>query len=309
MKRADAQYLGAVFVFLFLSTVFFGCGNPADKLVSAKETAAIPVRIIKVPLQDLDKVLEYVGNIKAKDEALVYPKVGGKIIEKVKEEGDTVKKGEAIVYIDRDQVGLKFEKAPVESPLSGTVGRILVDIGSQVFAQTLLTSETSQTPVALVVDMDTMKINISLPEKYIPKIKLGQEAKIIVDAYPDEEFLGKISMISPVLDTDTRSASIEITAENKEHRLKSGMFAKVRLSLEKRLSIPVIPQESLMGKGDETYVYVVENNKAVLTKVKADIQQGPYVGIKDGLKGGEMVVILGQQRLSDGAAVRVEEVQ
>jgi membrane fusion protein (multidrug efflux system) len=100
---------------------------------------------------------------------------------------------------------------------------------------------------------------------------------------------------------------IEIAVENADHRLRSGMFARVHLVLERRQGIPVIPEEALIGKGDQFYVFVVENNVAVLTKVQVDIQQGPYIGIKEGLKGAEKVVIMGQQKLSDGAEVRIGE--
>ncbi|MFH0838658.1 MAG: efflux RND transporter periplasmic adaptor subunit [Candidatus Omnitrophota bacterium] len=258
----------------------------------------IPVRAMKVALRDLNKMLEYVGDIKAQDEALVYPKVTGKISEKVKEDGASVSKGDAIAYIDRDEVGLKFEKAPVESPLSGIVGRVYVDIGSNVSAQT---------PVALVVSMDTVKIDLNIPEKYLPALSLGQEARVTVDAYPEEEFIGSVTKISPVLDLETRTAPIQILIDNKEHRLKSGMFAKVKLIIDRHKNVPTILKEAIMGKTPDCYVYVIENNKAVYRRVTMGIREGAYFEILDGLKENESVVIIGQQRLKDGALVNVEE--
>jgi multidrug resistance efflux pump len=122
----------------------------------------------------------------------------------VKEDGSPIKIGEVIAYIDRDEVGLKFEKAPVESPLSGTVGRIYVDIGSSV---------TAQTAIAYVVSMDNVKTNLNIPEIYLPKINVGQAAEVFIDAYPDEKFIGIVTKVSPVVDLDTRTAPVEITIE------------------------------------------------------------------------------------------------
>jgi RND family efflux transporter MFP subunit len=258
----------------------------------------IPVRVAKVKLENLQVVLEYVGDIKAQDEAVVYPKVSGKIIKKVKEDGSVVAKGDAIVYIDRDEVGLKFEKAPVESPLAGVVGRVVVDIGSNV---------TTQTPVALVVNMDKVKIDLEIPEMYLPQVLLNQEAKITVDAYPQAEFIGKVIKISPVLDKGTRTAPIQIEIDNKDHRLRSGMFARVSLVLNEHKNIPVIMKESLIGREPDIHVYVVEDKKAVLKKIVLDVRQDERVGIKEGLKEGDLVVVLGQQRLHEGAQVMVEE--
>jgi membrane fusion protein (multidrug efflux system) len=278
------------------ASLLYGCGKGAAKI--AKKDSAIPVKIMKVALEDLDKALEYVGNIKGRDEAVVYPKVSGKIVEKVKEDGSPVLKGDVIAYIDRDEVGLKFEKAPVESPLTGAVGRVYVDIGSSV---------NPQTAIALVADMTEAQINLDIPEKYLPHVSVGQDAEIMVDAYPGEKFIGKVTMISPVVDLATRSAPIEIMIDNRDSRLQSGMFAKVRLIIEKIIKSPVVIREAVIGRDPDTYVYVVVDNKAVLRKVLFGVRQGPYVQASAGLEEGESVVVMGQQRLRDGADVITEE--
>jgi multidrug efflux pump subunit AcrA (membrane-fusion protein) len=288
---------------VLLLLIFFISGCGLIKLEGRKprvEKAAevIPVKVSRIKFKNLEETLDYIGNIKANEEAVVYPKVSGKIIEKVKEDGALVKKGEAIAYIDRDEVGLKFEKAPVESTLSGVVGRFIVDIGVNV---------TPLTPIAFVVDMDKIKINLDVPEKYLPKISLGQEAKISVDAYPDEEFVGKITKISPVVDLSTRTAPVEITLDNPQHKLQSGMYARVQLVVETHKDVPVILKEAIIGKEPNNYVFVIENKKAVLRNISLGIRQGPYYEIKTGLKEGDLVVTMGQQRLYEGVEVLVEE--
>src|SRR3989338_934471 len=131
-----------IFIAALFLILIFGCGRKADK---GNGPEVIPVKASRARLEALSEALEYIGDIKAKDEAVIYPRVSGKVIEKVKEDNSPIKKGEEIVYLDRDEVGLKFEKAPVESTLTGVVGRVYVDIGQNV---------TIQTPIALVVDMD-----------------------------------------------------------------------------------------------------------------------------------------------------------
>jgi len=291
------KILKAFFYILFFICAVIAISGCGRKAVLKANNETIPVKVMKVKLENLDKSLDYVGDIKGQDEAVVYPKVSGKIVEKVKEDGNPIEKNEVIAYIDRDEVGLKFEKAPVESPLAGTVGRIYVDIGSSV---------TPQTPIALVANMDKAEIDLNIPEKYLPNVSLNQEAEIAVDAYPDEKFIGKVDMISPVVDLQTRTAPIEIVIDNSDHRLQSGMFAKVKLTIEERKNVPVILKEAIIGREPNTYVYAIDNNKALLKKVTLGIHQGPYFEVIDGLKEGDMVVILGQQRLRDGADVSVE---
>ncbi len=281
---------------IITSIIFLGCQK---KEIKKQETPQIiPVKVSRVELKELVESIEYVGNVKAEDEVIVYPKVSGKIIEKIKQDGSPVDKEEIIAYIDRDEVGLKFERAPVKSPLAGVVGRIYVDIGSNVG---------TQTPIALVVNMDKVKINLDIPEKYLSKVTLGQFAKISVDAYSGDCFMGLITKISPVVDLITRTAPVEITLDNPGHLLKSGMFAKVNLIIEKHSNVPVILKESVIGKEPDTYTYVVEDKKAVLRKISLGIRQGPYYEVKEGLKEGDAVVIMGQQKLYDNAPVNAEE--
>ena len=283
-------------ILLMTASATIGCGKARER--KAKDEA-IPVRVMKVERKDLNKILEYVGNITGQDEAIVYPKVSGKIVEKVKEDGSYVRKGEAIAYIDRDEVGLKFEKAPIESPLTGTVGRVYVDIGSSV---------TPQTAIALIADMTQAEIDVDIPEKYLPKVSLGNKAEITVDAYPEKIFKGQVKKISPVVDIATRTAPIEIVIDNNGRKcLQSGMFTKVKLIIGENKNVNVILKEAVLGKEPDTYVYRVENNKAVLKKVKLGLRQGPLIEVTEGLKEGDFVVIMGQQRLRDGCLVTAEE--
>jgi membrane fusion protein (multidrug efflux system) len=282
-------------ILMLVSFILAGC-QKQDAVMKSEERQIIPVKVKIVELKDIYRTLEYVGSIKAEEEAVVYPKVSGKIIEKVKEDGSAVEKGDALFYIDRDEVGLKFEKAPVESPIEGVVGRIYVDIGANV---------TAQTPVALIVYMNKVKIDLNIPEKYTSQVLVGQNADITVDAY-NEKFKGEVTKISPVVDMDTRTAPVEIAIDNQGHMLKSGMFAKVSLIIGESKSVPVVLKESIMGKAPDAYVYVIEGSKAALRNVELGIRQDGYFEVTDGIKKGDAVVVMGQQRLKDGIDVKID---
>ncbi len=279
---------------LFFSFSIAGCGQGAK---GKEEKGTIPVRVMRVEPKTMQNTLDYVGDIRAENEAVIYPKVSGKIIEKLKNEGDTVAKGDIIAYIDRDEVGFKFEKAPVESPMNGIIGRVYVDIGTQV---------SPQSQIALAVHMDNVKIDLDIPEQYLPRISIGQTAQVSVQAYPNEKFTGTVSRISPVLDLETRTAPIEIVIPNPEHALKSGMFAQVELIIDERKNVPVIVKEAVMGKEPGVYIYAVNGNAAHQRNIKLGIRQGAYYEVLEGVKEGDLVVVMGQQQLYDGAPVNIE---
>jgi membrane fusion protein (multidrug efflux system) len=87
------------------------------------------------------------------------------------------------------------------------------------------------------------------------------------------------------------------------------MFSKVSLVLAEHKNVPVILKEAIMGKVPNLYVYVIEKQKAVLRKITLGIRQGPYYEVSDGLREGDLVVIMGQQKLYEGAQVITEEEQ
>ena len=271
------------------------CGNKDTKKTAV---AAVPVRCIRLEARDLKRTLDYASSIKAQDDALVYPKVTGKILEKLKEDGSAVNKGDIIAYIDRDEIGFKFKKSPVDCPLTGIIGLVYVDKGDSV---------SPQTPIAFVVNIDNVRVSLDVPEKYLPAMVLGQKADISVDAFPSQIFTGKVSKISPIVDLQTRTAPIEIFITNPEHKLTPGMFARVKLLLEEKKEIILIPKEAVIGKKPNTIVYAIDGKIARQHKVKTGIRYGGEVEIEAGLTAGESIVIMGQQRLRDGAEVVVEE--
>jgi membrane fusion protein, multidrug efflux system len=276
----------------------FGCQKKEAISVKDAPSEAIPVKVVTVKSETMQEFIDYVANIKAQEETQVFPRVTGKIIEKVKQEGDPVTKGETIALVDRDETGLKFAQAAVESPIAGVVGKVLVDVGANV---------SPQTPVALVVDMEKVKIFLDVPEKYLPSISFGMSATVGVEAYPDEIFTGTIVRISPLVDIATRTCQVEIAIDNEEHKLRSGMYAKVKVVTREYKDAIALLKEAVLGREPQQYVYVVKEQKAQLREVKTGVRQGPYLQILEGLQQGDKVVIMGQQRLREGAAVLVED--
>jgi multidrug efflux pump subunit AcrA (membrane-fusion protein) len=270
-----------------------GCGGREAK----KSVEVVPVRCMRVETRDLKRTLDYASSINAQDDAMIYPKVTGKIIEKLKEDGAAVNKGDIIAYIDRDEIGFKFEKSPVDSPLTGIIGSVYVDKGDSV---------TPQTAVAFVVNLDNVRVSLDVPEKYLPIMTMHQSADISVDAFPGQIFTGKVSKISPIVDLQTRTAPIEIFIPNSGHKLTPGMFARVKLMLEEKKQIKLIPKEAVLGTAPDIIVYVVDGKIARQRKVKTGIRDGGEVEIEEGLNVGDTVVIMGQQRLRDGVEVLAE---
>ena len=283
---------------LFARRIFFikPQSVPALRKRAVEKTT---VKAEPVERQDLDLILTYVGSLKAKDEAVVFSKVGGKLSGYVVNEGREVGKGQPIALIDRDETGLKYELADVDSPISGIVGRTFLDKGANVIAHSV--------PVAVVLDMDEMVVKLNIPEIDIPFIKRGLEARLKTDAYPAEDFTGEISKVSEVADALTRTFPVETTVPNPGHRLKSGMFARIDISAASHSGVLAVTQDALVKEDSQYYVYLVNDSTVRKIKVKPGIRQSNKIEILEGLEENQKVVVFGQQGLRDGSEVNVAE--
>lgn len=250
---------------------------------------------------NIEEIISLNGDIRGLREVEVYTRVSGKLIKKIKEEGDSVEKGEIVALIDRDEPALGFTKAEVKSPIEGTVIRYYVDIGDSVIPQEPMPQE----PVVNIAYMDKVKIVVNVGEKDITKLRKGEKVRVSVDAYPEENFLGRVVKVAPAVDPRSRKLKVELEIENKDHRLKPGMFADVEIIYNEHSNVLVVPRISVLEKEGRTILFTVEDGRAKLREVKTGISDEEKIEIVEGLSEGESVVIEGNYGLIDGAKVEV----
>jgi multidrug efflux pump subunit AcrA (membrane-fusion protein) len=272
-------------------SILSGC-HQAEKKDS--RLASFPVREEKVARRDLEETLTLVGTIKARDEATLFSRVPGKLMKNLVREGDRIAKNASVALVERDEVGVKYEPAPVPSTLTGVVARVYLDRGANV---------TLETPIALVVDQGEVLVRAEVPERYAGKVSVKQDIRVKVDAYPDRVFQGKVSRVSPVVDATTRSTYMEASLDNAGGLLRSGMFAKVVIVIGKRDNALSIPLEALT-EGSKT-VFVDQEGKARPRELGIGLRGEKFVEVQSGLSEGETVITFGLFGLKDGSALEI----
>jgi membrane fusion protein (multidrug efflux system) len=274
------------------------------RFLSNSKNAKKGVEPVPVTVSDVKKVLieeemQLTGDVRGQNEARLYPKVPGRLLRKLKDAGDIVKKGEVVALIDRDEPGLKFEAAEVTSPLGGVLTRYFLDLGQNV---------SPATPVCEVAVISPIKIKVSVTERDFPRVQIGMAATFTCDPYPGEIFKGRITKMSNAMDEGTRSADVEIEAANPGNKLKPGMFANVNIIINSRPGALAIPRDALAATGETKYVYVVDSSsKAHKKEIQIGIVREKDAEVLMGLSEGEKVVTLGWYNLTEGALVNVVE--
>jgi len=187
-----------------------------------------------------------------------------------------------------------LDESAIKAPISGTISERYMDKGD-------IASLTK--PFVTIVNIDTVKVIAKVPERELENVRLGQKAIIKPDAYPGEEFTGKVTNISPIIDTSSQTCDIEIEVPNQNQRLKPGMFTRVELTVSEDKVTLVIPADSFINEGEDNYVFVADNGKAVKKKVTLGISDGTKTEVISGLNLGEQLIIAGQSSLKDGTPV------
>jgi len=272
------------------------------KEVEVKEEIP-PVKIQVVKTSPLTETLNLTGDIKGIEEIDVYPKASGKLVDVKVKEGQKVTSDQVLAVIDRDIDGVRFQLAEVTSPVRGIVGRIYLDKGARVSPPD--PGPGMGTAILRIVNMDQVKVVVNVIEKDFAKVKLNQKATVSVHAYPDEIFSGKITLISPTISPTTRTASVEITIPNKNHRLKPGMFGQVDIIIREKDDAILIPTYAVLEHSEVNRVFIVAKGKASSEVVQLGADQGELVEVVSGVDVGDSLVVAGHHKISSGEAVRV----
>ena len=190
----------------------------------------------------------------------------------------------------------RVAKTVIRAPFSGTVGLRQVSPGAYVKAGS---------DIVRLEGIGSIKVDFRIPEVYMAKVRPNQEISLRLDAYPGEEFHGRVYAVEPVIDEKTRTILMRARIPNKSNKLKPGMFARVVVTLENRPNAILVPEQAIWPQGQDIYVFRVVEGKAALTKITIGNRQPGQVEIVHGLNPDDIVVTEGQMKLRDGAPVMV----
>lgn len=327
---------------LLAAAVLCSCNGNKDKKAEIVEELPI-VELDVAQLRDVQQNKSYTATVEADNTNNIASSVPNRIEKIYVEVGDKVRKGQTLVTLDRasidqlkvnldntqreydratqlleigagtqqsvDQLkaqldGLKsqynnlLENTVLVSPINGVVTARNYDPGDLTGNLPVLTVGQTQPQV---------KVIINVTENDFTQIQAGKPVTVTFDAFPGEEFGGKISRIYPTVDPNTRTFKSEILVSNPDGRILTGMFARVNIPLGEEQSV-VVPDRAVVkqtGSGNK-YVYVFKDGHVSFNKVELGQRIGDSYELLSGISEGDSVVISGQSRLADGVAVEVK---
>lgn len=199
----------------------------------------------------------------------------------------------------------QIAKKNVQAPFSGRVGIITLNPGQFI---------NSGDKIMTLQTIDPIYVDFTVPQSVVAQIKKDQVVNLIADAFGTQVFKGKITAISPKIETNTRNIQVEAVLPNPEKKLLPGMFANVKVDTGEKVKYLTVPQTAVTYNPYGSIVYIVKETAAQDGKAKLEAQQvfvttgltrGDQVAILKGITAGDTIVTSGQLKLKNGTPLIV----
>ena len=332
------------FISLFILSLLLSCsGEKKDSAQTETVSNKAIVRIETVSAQDVEQISEFTATVEANISNNIAPQNPVRIEKLFAEVGDHVKAGQLLVKMDEtnlkqtkiqlDNQELEFKRIDELYKVGGAsksewdAAKMQLDVKQTAYdnlvENTFLLSPingvitarnydngdmySGGSPVLVVEQITPVKLLINVSETYFTKVKKGTPVDVKLDVYGDEVFTGTINLIYPTIDATTRTFQVEIRLDNKDQRVRPGMFARATLNFgtAENVVVPDLAIAKQAGSGDR-YVFVYKDGKVSYNKVELGRRMGTEYELKSGVPDNSQVVVAGQSRLVNGMEVEVE---
>jgi RND family efflux transporter MFP subunit len=189
------------------------------------------------------------------------------------------------------------------APTSGYVSKRLIEPGD---------TASPRRPAFEIVQMDSVEVNVGVPETDVHLVRIGQKADVTVPALPERSFQGTVRVISVSADPNTRTYMTRISVANPEHVLRIGMVAVATIRGDRSKSWMTLPGEAVVRDpqgATQVFVYYPEQKRVYAKRVEIGGIVNKDLEIESGLSGDELIVLAGQTKLRDGLVVSPSEQQ
>ncbi|MDX2443542.1 MAG: efflux RND transporter periplasmic adaptor subunit [Bacteroidales bacterium] len=349
------KFLSRLTALTLILLSLMNCNRPEENVDTE---LAVPVSIMEIKLQSIEKYINTTGTVFATQETELKSEIAGNYLLSKNPStgrsfklGDRVKEGQVIVQLkdkeyenniaieskrlnqeiseqefskqeslhkkggvtlrelrnsevsyinakyEYENALLRLEKLQIKAPFSG----VIVDLPYN----TPGTRITAGQSMVKLMDYKKLYMEINLPEKNIQEAQLNQEVMITNYSLPDDTLSGRISELSPVISTETRTFKGKLLIDNPELKLRPGMFVKADIIVDHKDSTVVIPKNLILSSSSGNRVFIVDQGTAYEKKIDIGLDNLEEAEIIKGLEVNEKLVIKGYETLRDRSKVKV----
>jgi membrane fusion protein (multidrug efflux system) len=198
---------------------------------------------------------------------------------------------------DLEQIKVKYHHGFPRSPITGIINHLYVDAGEFI--------DTGK-PIADIVNIDRIKINVRVPELDIRFVLEGQTTPVRIDAFPERALNGRVDFVAFKADPATKTFLVRTLIDNSSGDIRPGMIARVVFVRRVITDALVAPLFALVDKGGERLVFIEKDGVAQSRTVSIGVIEGDRVQITEGLNAGDHLIVKGHTEVEDGIKVMVQ---
>ncbi len=289
--RANQQAVLCAKIAGYLTTIAVDKG---DRVAAGQELARLEVPELQADIvkfrSDVKVAATELGRLQAaqkKAPDLILPSA----VDEAQGRVDTAK-----ASLERAETLLRYAK--ISAPFAGLITARAADAGAFIAAGGALVT---------LADFATIRAQVALPELESALAQTGQPVRVSVEALAGKVFEGRVSRLAYALDEATRTMLVEADLPNSDLALRPGMYATIRVGVERHNDALLIPVEALVMEKANAFAFAAADGKAKKLPLKTGFNDGAKVEVLSGLTGSETVILVGKQALTDGAAIKVVE--
>jgi len=194
-----------------------------------------------------------------------------------------------------DEARYNLSQTRLTAPFSGQVTARMINLGETV---------TSGRECFRLEDFDPLLARLYFPEREVARLKVGQAARLTLDALPGREFEARVALVNPVVDRANGTVKVTLEVRDPSRVLRPGNFAKVQLRTGSFNDAVVLPRRAMLSEDGESYVFVARGDTVIKRTITVGAISGDTAQIIAGLAAGDSVVTVGQGGLKQGARIK-----
>ena len=262
-----------------------------QKVKKGQLLAKIEVSALKAALEHAEAAYKLAEDLYQRRQRLFERKIIAK------EELDQSETQRKLALTDLEQIKVKYNHGFPKSPITGIINHLYVDVGEY--------ADVGK-PLADIVNIDKIKINVQVPELDVRYIKKGQKTPVKIDAFPDREFVGIVDFVAFKAASATKTFLVRAVIDNPAHNIRPGMIGRAAFVRRIIGDAIVAPLFVIVDKGGERIVYVEKDGVVQSRTISIGVIEGDRVQITSGLNAGDHLIVRGHTEVEDGMKVIVQ---
>lgn len=258
---------------------------------------------VKVTRSDIQLTVLATGNVQPNNELAVFPNIAGRIEQILIQEGDTVKKGQTLMILSSTERATLLDEAEAQGPKVYKHWQKLYEASpllspedGQIIYLPTVPGQVVSTGVTMMVMSDHLIVNTQVDETDLAQVKMGQEATITLDAYPNQPIAGTVKRISyfSVLVNNVTTYEVDVWPDQIPGFMRSGMTANVVFNTIEKDDILTIPSEAVQQENGQSGVMIPaekKGDKPVFKPIQTGVTDGKQVEVVSGLNEGDRILI------------------